>query len=95
MKNDQYKAALEEVFTEIDALRLERVPTEVMRLMGGWTSIILNVYARKGLEQTLTFHGGVTVTEPKCLSPYDCEALRERLQTACQARLLTEGQQPR
>lgn len=92
--SDKYQAVLEEVFAEIDALRLERVPVEVMRLMGGWTTIIQNVYARKGLEETLTFTSGATITEPKCLSPYDCEALRERLQTACRDRLLTEGQQP-
>lgn len=93
--SDKYQAVLEEVFAEIDALRLERVPVEVMRLMGGWTSIIQNVYARKGLGQTLTFASGATITEPKLLNPYDVATLRGRLQTACQIRLLTEGQQPR
>lgn len=87
--NDQYKAALEEIFTEIDALRLERLPVDAMRLMGGWTAVIKQMYRLRDVTRSIN-----GVVEPMPLNPYDCEALRERLQMACQARLLTEGKLP-
>lgn len=82
--SNEYKAALELVFTEIDALRLERLPVDAMRLMGGWTALIKQTYRLMGVTRTLN-----GVEEPMPLNPHDCEVLRERLQTAAATRNLT------